>query len=151
MLEEGADEPHAAELAVALAGRAFATTSELAGAVSAALPRTGEENRALATRRVFQALRIAVNDEFSALEMFLRRLPDCLNPGGRVAVLTFHSGEDRRVKKTFEAGAASGAYEEISGEVIRAGAEERRANPRSTAAKLRWARKAPATAHVRGP
>jgi 16S rRNA (cytosine1402-N4)-methyltransferase len=151
LLEEGADEPRAAELAVALAGRAFATTSALAEAVTAALPRMDKENRALATRRVFQALRIAVNDEFSALEMFLRRLPDCLNPGGRVAILTFHSGEDRRVKKAFEAGAATGAYGEISSEIIRAGADERRANPRSTAAKLRWARKAPAAAHGNRP
>ena len=121
LLEEGADEPRAAELAAALAGRTFATTSELAGAVTAALPRMAGENRALATRRVFQALRIAVNDEFSALEMFLRRLPDCLNPGGRAAVLTFHSGEDRRVKKAFESGVVSGVYEEISDEVTSRG------------------------------
>jgi 16S rRNA (cytosine1402-N4)-methyltransferase len=147
LLEEGADEPRAAQLAVALAGRAFATTAELAGAVTAALPRMDKDSRALATRRVFQALRIAVNDEFSALEMFLRRLPDCLNPGGRAAILTFHSGEDRRVKKAFEAGAAAGDYGEISDEVIRAGAEERRANPRSSPAKLRWARKTPVAAH----
>lgn len=151
LLEEGADEPRAAELAVALAGRAFATTSALAGAVTAALPPMGKENHALATRRVFQALRIAVNDEFSALEMFLRRLPDCLNPGGCVAILTFHSGEDRRVKKAFEAGAAAGAYAEISSEVIRPSAEERRANARSTAAKLRWARKAPPAADACRP
>jgi 16S rRNA (cytosine1402-N4)-methyltransferase len=141
LLEEKADEPRAAELATALAGRAFATTSELAAAVAAALPRMEEENRALTTRRVFQALRIAVNDEFSALDMFLRRLPDCLNPGSRAAILTFHSGEDRRVKKAFEAGAAAGVYAEISREVIRPSAEERRANPRSSSAKLRWARK----------
>ena len=142
LLEEASDEPRAAELAVALAGRAFATTSELADAVAAALPRMDQEGCALAARRVFQALRIAVNDEFSALEMFLRRLPDCLNPGGRAAILTFHSGEDRRVKKAFEAGVVVGAYGEISSEVIRATAEERRANPRSIPAKLRWARKA---------
>jgi 16S rRNA (cytosine1402-N4)-methyltransferase len=143
LLEEGADEPRAAELAAALAGRAFETTGKLAAAITAALPRADGESRALAVRRVFQALRIAVNDEFSALEMFLRRLPDCLNPGGRVAILTFHSSEDRRVKKAFEAGSAAGIYAEISGEVIRASAEERRANPRSTAAKLRWAIKSP--------
>jgi 16S rRNA (cytosine1402-N4)-methyltransferase len=142
LLEEGADEPRAAELAVALAGRAFATTSELADAVAGALPRLDKENRALSTRRVFQALRIAVNDEFSALEMFLRRLPDCLNAGARAAILTFHSGEDRRVKKAFEAGVVAGAYAEISSEVVRPSAEERRANPRSTSAKLRWAGKA---------
>ena len=93
-------------------------------------------------RRVFQALRIAVNDEFSALETFLRNLPACLNPGGRVAVLTFHSGEDRRVKKAFEAGLRDGLYSEIANEVVRPSAEERRANPRATSAKLRWARRA---------
>jgi len=90
---------------------------------------------------VFQALRIAVNDEFSALDTFLRNLPACLNPGGRVAILTFHSGEDRRVKKAFEAGLAAGLYADIAREVIRPSPEERYANPRSVAAKLRWARK----------
>jgi 16S rRNA (cytosine1402-N4)-methyltransferase len=103
------------------------------------------------TTEYVKALRIAVNDEFSALEMFLRRLPDCLNPGGRVAILTFHFGEDRRVKKAFEAGAAAAACGEISSEIIRAGADERRANPHSTAAKLRWARKALAAAHGNRP
>ncbi|HEX3716640.1 MAG TPA: 16S rRNA (cytosine(1402)-N(4))-methyltransferase RsmH [Verrucomicrobiae bacterium] len=140
LLEDGADEPRAAELAVALAGRTFSSTGELAGAVRAALPALDKESVALSTRRVFQALRIAVNDEFSALEMFLRRLPDCLNAGGRAAILTFHSGEDRRVKKAFEAGLASGAYSEISDGVVRPSAEERRSNPRSTSAKLRWAK-----------
>jgi 16S rRNA (cytosine1402-N4)-methyltransferase len=151
LLEENADEPRAAGLSAALAGRAFGTTSELASAVAAALPPTDRETRALVVRRVFQALRIAVNDEFSALEMFLRRLPDCLNSGGRVAILTFHSGEDRRVKKAFESGAATGAYAEISDEVIRPRPEEQRANPRSASAKLRWAIKAPAPVHGRRP
>ena len=91
---------------------------------------------------VFQALRIAVNDEFSALETFLRNLPGCLKPGGRAAILTFHSGEDRRVKKSFDANFRSGVYSEISGEVLRATAEEQRSNPRSGPAKLRWARRA---------
>ena len=92
-------------------------------------------------RRVFQALRIAVNDEFSALETFLRNLPGCLNPGGRVAILTFHSGEDRRVKKAFEAGLREAIYNDIAREVIRSSPAERHANPRSSSAKLRWARK----------
>jgi 16S rRNA (cytosine1402-N4)-methyltransferase len=91
---------------------------------------------------VFQALRIAVNDEFSALDSFLRNLPTCLNSGGRVAVLTFHSGEDRRVKKAFAAGLREGIYSEIASDVIRADPPERYANPRSTSAKLRWAKRA---------
>jgi 16S rRNA (cytosine1402-N4)-methyltransferase len=140
LLEENADEPRAALLAPALAGKLFATTTALAKAVRSALPRLNKEEGDLSIRRVFQALRIAVNDEFSALETFLRHLPACLNPGARAAVLTFHSGEDRRVKKSFEAGLRDGVYAEIS-EVLRAGVEERRANPRSAPAKLRWARR----------
>jgi 16S rRNA (cytosine1402-N4)-methyltransferase len=89
---------------------------------------------------VFQALRIAVNDEFSALDQFLRFLPDCLAAGGRVAVLTFHSGEDRRVTKAFAAGLRDGRYTGVAEEVIRPSAGERQANPRSVSAKLRWAR-----------
>ena len=72
---------------------------------------------------------------------FLRNLPLCLNPGGRVAVLTFHSGEDRRVKKAFEAGFQDGLYSEIAREVVRPTSEERNSNPRSGPAKLRWARR----------
>ena len=142
LLAENADEPNARLLADALAGRRFASTSALAAAVRAALPRLTRDDRDLCLRRVFQALRIAVNDEFSALETFLRHLPACLNPGGRVAVLTFHSGEDRRVKKAFAAGWREGLYAEIAQEVIRPTADERHANPRSAPAKLRWAHKA---------
>jgi 16S rRNA (cytosine1402-N4)-methyltransferase len=139
LLEENADESHAALLAPALAGKLFPGTGALAKAVRAALPRLNKADSDLCVRRVFQALRIAVNDEFSALETFLRHLPACMNPGGRAAVLTFHSGEDRRVKKSFEAGRRDGVFAEISG-VLRPGTEERRANPRSAPAKLRWAR-----------
>jgi len=71
--------------------------------------------------------------------MFLRHLPGCLKPGGRVAILTFHSGEDRRVKQSFREGQRQGIYAAISENIIRAGAEELRANPRSSSAKLRWA------------
>ncbi len=129
LLRENADEPAAEELAARLAGKLFATTRELAKAI-------GDD--ADCARRVFQALRIAVNDELGALESLLRVLPACLNPGGRVAILTFHSGEDRRVKKAFE----SGAYAARAEEVIRPSPEERRENPRSAPAKLRWARRA---------
>jgi 16S rRNA (cytosine1402-N4)-methyltransferase len=90
-------------------------------------------------RRVFQAIRIAVNDEFGALDALLRQLPACLKSGGRVAILTFHSGEDRRVKLSFREGVRAGFYTATNDEVVRASPEERRANPRSSSAKLRWA------------
>ena len=93
LFQENADEPRAGELADALAGKNFPTTKTLAAAIRAALPKSSREALDLTMRRVFQALRIAVNDEFSALDMLLRHLPACLNPGGRVAILTFHSGE----------------------------------------------------------
>lgn len=141
LLTENADEPRAAELAAALAGKAFATTTALAEAIRAASPRLKKDDADLAVRRVFQALRIAVNDEFSALDTLLRMIPGSLAPAGRVAILTFHSGEDRRVKKAFEAGLRDGTYSEISREVIRPGPEEQRSNSRSSPAKLRWARK----------
>ena len=139
VLLDNADEPHAARLALDLAGRVFAQTTELAEAIHEALREMAAEERTQSVRRVFQALRIAVNDEFGALDSFLRTLPGCLNPGGRAAVLTFHSGEDRRVKKAFAAGLAAGVYDSIAAEVVRASAAERYANPRSTSAKLRWA------------
>ncbi len=141
LLQENADEPRATQLAETLAKKSFSTTTQLASAIRAALPRVGKEDCDLTVRRVFQALRIAVNDEFSALDMLLRHLPACLNPGGRVAILTFHSGEDRRVKKSFEAGLRDGLYADIAHEVIRPTPEERNNNPRSSPAKLRWARK----------
>lgn len=142
LLVENSDEPHAAVLSAALAGKSFPRTLQLAEAIRAALPDVNRDEADLSVRRVFQALRIAVNDEFSALETFLRNLPACLKPGGRVAVLTFHSGEDRRVKKAFQAGERDGIYAEVAHEVIRPSADELRANPRSAPAKLRWARRA---------
>lgn len=141
-LHEHADEPRAADLAEALAGRSFSDTLALAKAVRQRVGGLDEEVADLTVRRVFQAIRIAVNEEFSALDAFLRVLPDCLKPGGRAVVLTFHSGEDRRVKKAFQAARRSGAFASISDGVVTAGPEERRLNPRSSSAKLRWALKA---------
>jgi 16S rRNA (cytosine1402-N4)-methyltransferase len=142
LLAENADEPHAKAMGQVLAGRRFETTKALVRAVELALPRIKDVEVALSVRRVFQGLRIAVNNEFPALDAFLRNLPGCLKPGGRVAVLTFHSGEDRRLKKAFAAGKREGVYLQIAEEIIQPSAEERRANPRSAPAKLRWARKA---------
>ncbi len=139
LLEENSDEPHAGLLAEKLAGKVFKTTSELAKEVRRILKNRSDVD--LSVRRVFQSLRIAVNDEFSALDMLLRHLPFCLNPGGRVAILSFHSGEDRRVKKSFAAGFREGLYEAVARDVIRPSLEEQQDNPRSSPAKLRWAKK----------
>lgn len=150
ILEANADEPNARVIAEAVASAAsrkpIATTTELAGIIARALgqlpgQRPRDEVQA-AARRVFQAIRIAVNDEFGALDMFLRQLPGCLRPGGRAAILTFHSGEDRRVKQAFKDGLRSGTYVRIAEEVLRPDPEELRANPRSAPAKLRWAARA---------
>ena len=145
-LSGNADEPHAGLLARELVGQMpFTRTRQLADAIRDILrqDRPGHDRATDddCVRRVFQAIRIAVNDEFGALDLFLQRLPSCLNPGGRVAILTFHSGEDRRVKQAFREGVRTGIYAAASEEVVRAGSEERRANPRSSSAKLRWARR----------
>ena len=141
ILRENSDEPHAALLAPHLAGKTFATTLQFANAIRIALPQRPAEEIQKTVTRVFQAIRIEVNEEFAALDAFLRVLPFCLKPGGRVAILTFHSGEDRRVKKAFQAALREGLFSDIAREVIRAAPDERRANPRSIPAKLRWARK----------
>ena len=139
ILNSNSDEPHAARLAALLAGRSFPLTTDLAEAIRCALPGIDREEVELTLRRAFQAIRIEVNEEFTALDAFLRLLPDCLAEGGRVAILTFHSGEDRRVKKAFQAAHREGFYREVARRVLRATPEERRTNPRSTSAKLRWA------------
>jgi 16S rRNA (cytosine1402-N4)-methyltransferase len=146
-LVDNADEPFAeliaGDLIMSRARQPITRTLQLAEAIRQILRRAspGRDPEKIddSVRRVFQAIRIAVNDEFGALDMFLRQLPDCLKTGGRVAVLTFHSGEDRRVKHSFREGLRAGIYAATNDEVGRAGAEERRANPRSTSAKLRWA------------
>jgi 16S rRNA (cytosine1402-N4)-methyltransferase len=150
------DEPEAERIAAALRAAIEARggespihllrTSDVTRAVELAYEgRTSHdvsEAKKSALQRTFQAIRILVNDELTALEAFLRDLPACLAPGGRVAILTFHSGEDRLVKKAFTAGHADGTYAEVSREVVRASSQERRANPRSQPAKLRRALRA---------
>ncbi|MBK9088710.1 MAG: 16S rRNA (cytosine(1402)-N(4))-methyltransferase RsmH [Holophagales bacterium] len=150
LLRENSDEPYADEIANALAAaRADApitTTLALAATVRgalAALPaRIREEAGDDPVRRTFQALRIEVNDELGALRSFLASLPSCVAPGGRVAILTFHSGEDRLVKKAFQAGSREGIWANWSREPVRPGPEELRSNPRSRPAKLRTALRA---------
>ena len=139
VLHQNADEPRAETIATALAGNPFADTFALAQAVRESIRVTDEDERELSVRRVFQAVRIAVNEEFNALDAFLRAVPTCLKSGGRVAILTFHSGEDRRVKQAFKDGVQDGFYSDVCDSPITAGPEERRMNPRSTSAKLRWA------------
>jgi 16S rRNA (cytosine1402-N4)-methyltransferase len=145
MLREHSDEPHAEVIAKVIykTRENISTTIALADAVRKALGRVTlsdpEEETTRSIRRTFQALRIAVNDEFSALEQFLRTLPHCLKPGGRVAVLTFHSGEDNRVMRSFQKGSEAGDYLELGRDPIRATSQERYDNPRSKSAILRWA------------
>jgi 16S rRNA (cytosine1402-N4)-methyltransferase len=143
LLEENADEPHADLIAELLKQQSFDTTHAvdraLRAGLGAALPRLTKADVKMSIRRTFQAIRIAVNDEFSTLDALLRALPHCLAPGGRVAMLTFHSGEDRRVKKAFQAGHRAGFYSDVANEVIRSAKEETFANRRASAAKLRWA------------
>ena len=141
LFRDHADEPEAPALAAALAGRHFPKTTDLAAAVRDTLPHHDEDTLALSIRRVFQAIRIAVNEEMSALETFLRVVPECLAPGGRIVMLTFHSGEDRRVKKAFQAGLRDGRYSKIADEITRATPAECHRNPRATSAKLRWAQR----------
>ena len=140
ILSENADEPLANCLAATLASRRAPIQSTLAlRKLIRSIPAATDDT----VRRTFQALRIVVNDEFAALETFLNRLPFCLKPGGRAAILTFHSGEDRRVKQAFRTGLQTGTYSATNEEVIRPSPREMHANPRSTSAKLRWVEKAP--------
>ena len=142
LLIKNADEPHAASIAQEIKRRTapILTTRQLADTVGLALSAVAEMKTHKKTlARTFQALRIAVNDEFGVLDRFLEILPWCLKPGGRVAILTFHSGEDIRVEVSFQKHMETGIYSRIAIAPMRPAPEEQRSNPRSTSAKLRWA------------
>ncbi|WP_363316728.1 16S rRNA (cytosine(1402)-N(4))-methyltransferase RsmH [uncultured Dysosmobacter sp.] len=148
LLVENSDEPYAERIAGAVMGvfkrgGTIETTKQLASAVETALsflpPAERREAVKKSCQRTFQALRIDVNSEFEALYAFLEKLPDVLKSGGRTAVLTFHSGEDRMVKKAFRQFYRAGIYREISEDVIRPSAEECFQNPRAHSTKMRWA------------
>jgi 16S rRNA (cytosine1402-N4)-methyltransferase len=150
MLIENADEPYSAAIARAIVtkikkGIEISTTTELRAVITDALkklPQVSEDDIKKSCQRCFQALRIDVNDEFEVLDEFLEKLPEVLASGGRVAILTFHSGEDRRVKKSFKHFYNEGIYREIAPDPIRPSAEECYSNGRARCAKLRWAIKA---------
>ena len=147
MLYENSDEPYAEEIAAEVretfrTGLRIDTTKQLADVISRAVPVTGkdrEEAVRKSCQRTFQALRIDVNSEFEVLYAFLDKLPGILKPGGRAAILTFHSGEDRLVKKAFREGKKNGIYSEIAEDVLRPSAEECYRNPRAHSTKMRWA------------
>ena len=143
ILESNADEPHAALIARLIKEQAVDTTHALERLVrtgiAAAYPGLSKPAVKMSVRRTFQALRIAVNNELAALDTLLDALPGCLAPGGRAAIITFHSGEDRRVKKAFQAGRRAGLFSAIADRAVRSTMEESRVNRRSRPAKLRWA------------
>lgn len=148
MLRENADEPYAAEIARAVMKarkkkQKLETTTEFRNLIEETLMELHLENpkreMKKSCQRTFQALRIDVNSEFEVLEEFLGKLPDVLAPGGRAAILTFHSGEDRMVKQFFKEHKKLGIYEEVAKDVIRPTAEECARNPRAKSTKMRWA------------
>lgn len=151
MLIENSDEPYAEEIAREVMlrlkrGEKIETTTQLKDVIEEALRFIPAAERKEAVKkscqRTFQALRIDVNSEFEVLYAFLEKLPEVLAPNGRVAILTFHSGEDRLVKKSFKQLKKAGVYREISTDVIRPSAEECARNPRARSTKMRWAIKA---------
>lgn len=151
VLIENADEPFAAEIAEAVMmhlkrGEKIETTGQLKEIIKEALDFIPSQGKAdtikKACQRSFQALRIAVNNEFEVLDAFLEKLPHSLVKGGKVAILSFHSGEDRRVKKAFQSFYRQGIYSEIAPDPIRPSLQEIGSNPRARSAKLRWAIKA---------
>ena len=148
MLIENSDEPYAAELSRAIMhkirkGGGIHTTTDLKEVIEKTLEFLPEKERKETVKktcqRVFQALRIDVNSEFEVLESFLEALPDVLAPGGRIAILTFHSGEDRLVKKAFKRFKKAGIFSEIAEDVVRPSAKECAANGRAKCTKMRWA------------
>lgn len=148
MLVENSDEPYADRIARAIMrvyqrGGSVDTTKQLAAIIENALSflplAERKETVKKSCQRTFQALRIDVNSEFEVLYAFLEKLPGVLKPGGRAAILTFHSGEDRLVKKAFKQQLKEGVYSAISEEVTRPSAEECFRNPRARSTKLRWA------------
>lgn len=151
MLLENADEPYAEEIADAVVtklkkGGKIETTTDLKKVIEEALSflpaNERKESVKKSCQRTFQALRIDVNSEYEVLYEFLEKLPDVLAPGGRVAILTFHSGEDRLVKKSFKRLKKEGIYQEIATDVIRPSKEECARNSRARSTKMRWAIKA---------
>lgn len=148
MFVENSDEPYAEEIATKIlqyqknVGK-IETTTQMREIISDAISFIPEKERKDAVKkacaRCFQALRIDVNSEFEVLYDFLDKLPGVMNPGGRAAILTFHSGEDRLVKRSFKELSRAGLYSEVSKDVIRPSAEECRRNPRAHSTKMRWA------------
>ena len=151
MLVENSDEPYADRIAAGIMkvfqrGGEINTTRQLYTVIEEALSflpaRERKEAVKKSCQRTFQALRIDVNSEFEVLYSFLEKLPHVLKSGGRVAVLTFHSGEDRLVKKAFKQHLRDGLYSEVADNVIRPSAEECFRNSRAKSTKMRWAIKA---------
>ena len=146
ILKEYGEEPYAWQIAgkieSARAAAPVETTAQLVQAVASALPPAVRRKDKNPARRTFQALRIDVNNEYEVLEAFMEKLPDALAPGGRAAILTFHSGEDRLVKKSMKGLYQIGIYSEYSKEVIRPSKEECIRNSRASSTKMRWAIKA---------
>ena len=148
LLVENSDEPYADRIAKAVMqvykrGGSIETTKHFAAVIEGALsflpPKEKKEAVKKSCQRCFQALRIDVNSEFEVLYSFLEKLPRVLKSGGKVAVLTFHSGEDRLVKKAFKQHYKEGVYSDICEDVIRPSAEECFRNPRAKSTKMRWA------------
>ena len=151
MLIENSDEPYAEQIAREIFYRrnhhiAIETTKDLYGVVDKALGFIPEKDRKYAVKkscqRTFQALRIDINQEFEVLYQFLEKLPYALKSGGRAAILTFHSGEDRLVKKSFKQLQRDGVYSDVARNVICPSSEECHQNSRATSTKMRWAIKA---------